>query len=111
MAKKLYVGNLPWSMSTEDLSALFSKYGEVSSAEVKIFPDTKRSRGFGFVEFVEDSAADAAIAGLDGNEEASGRKLIVNEARPREERPAGGAGGFRRGFGGPRGGDDFNMAA
>jgi len=85
MIKSLYVGNLPWSTSQEDLTQLFSPYGEVISARIATDRETGRSRGFGFVEMPTE-AADAAIAALSGATYGD-RPLTVNEAKPREERP------------------------
>jgi len=85
MAKKLYVGNLPYSTTSESLKAGFEKAGSVIKAEVLTDKMTGRSRGFGFVE-MEDADADNAIATFDGKE-FEGRAIKVNEARPREERP------------------------
>lgn len=101
MAVKLYVGNLPYSTTDADLSALFADYGTVVSASVITDRDTGRSKGFGFVEIEEDDKAKAAIEALNGKEN-GGRNLVVNEARPREERPrrdnnrAAGGGSFRQ---------------
>jgi len=95
MAKRLYVGNLKYSVESEHLQELFERYGRVSSAQVLIDRETGRSRGFGFVEMTNDDEALAAIEALDG-QDYDGRRLTVNEARPRTP---GGAGG-----GGPRGG-------
>jgi len=81
---KLFVGNLPWSVSDQDLEQLFAQFGSVDSAKVVTDRDTGRSRGFGFVEMSDDSAR-AAIAGLNETEH-SGRKLTVNEARDRNRR-------------------------
>lgn len=78
--KKLYVGNLPYSVNDSKLSDMFAAYGDVASASVIIDRQTGRSKGFGFVE-LEDSAADKAIAEMDGKE-VDGRALKVNEARP-----------------------------
>ncbi|MCS7272428.1 MAG: RNA-binding protein, partial [Gemmataceae bacterium] len=89
MATNIYVGNLPWSTTTEDLYALFQQYGVVSRAQVIMDRETGRSRGFGFVEMPNEEEAQAAIAAL--NESLyNGRPLTVNVARPRE------AGGNRR---------------
>lgn len=85
MAKKLYVGNLPFRTNDADLQSLFERYGAVISARVITDRDTGRSRGFGFVEMNEDSAADEAMRALDGND-FDGRPLRVNEARERERR-------------------------
>jgi len=106
MTKTVYVGNLPWAVTNEDLEQAVGQYAQVISARVATDRETGRSRGFGFVE-VPDEQADAVISGLNGSEWA-GRALTVNEAKPREERPAGGGfgGGGNRGggFGGGRGG-------
>jgi RNA recognition motif-containing protein len=101
MAKKLYVGNLSYSVRSEDLNQLFAQYGTVISAEVLQDKFTGRSKGFGFVEMEDDAQADAAIQALNDTDY-EGRKMVVNVARPREERPQGGmgGGGFR-----PRGND------
>lgn len=92
MTKTLYVGNLPWSATNEDLSSAAGQHAEVISARVATDRETGRSRGFGFIE-VPDEQAQAVIDGLNGADWA-GRALTVNEAKPREERPAGGRGGF-----------------
>jgi RNA recognition motif-containing protein len=96
MGKKLYVGNLSYSMTNEGLQSLFSAHGTVDSAQVIMDRETGRSKGFGFVEMGNAQEADAAIAALDGQEN-GGRNLKVNEAKPREERGGGGGGG---GYGG-----------
>jgi RNA recognition motif-containing protein len=98
MAKRLYVGNLSYSVTSEILQELFEQYGQVRSAQVLSDRETGRSRGFGFVEMDDDAAADAAIENLDGRDH-DGRRLTVNEARPRT--PGGGGGG---GYGGGGGG-------
>ena len=100
MGKKLYVGNLAYRVNSSDLEQLFSQFGTVESAEVITDRDTGRSKGFGFVEMGGDSEAQAAIDNLH-DQEVDGRRLTVNEARPREPRPGGGGGG---GGGGWRGG-------
>jgi RNA recognition motif-containing protein len=100
-AKRIYVGNLPWSYSSSDLEALFKPYGDVAAAEVVMDRDTGRSRGFGFVQMVNDADMDSAINALNGSN-CNGRPLVVNEARERTERPSGGGGGG--GYGGGRGG-------
>lgn len=82
MAKTLYVGNLPWTTTPEDLSTFFSEYGEVISSRIIKEKETNRSRGFGFVE-VADEVAETIIAQLDGKE-FNGRPLTVNEAKPRQ---------------------------
>lgn len=83
--KKIYVGNLSFQLSDHDLEALFTEFGQVNSAAVVLDRDTGRSRGFGFVEMEDDSAAQAAIQALNGKE-CDGRTLNVNEARPRQPR-------------------------
>jgi RNA recognition motif-containing protein len=94
MAKKLFVGNLPWSATNDDLQQAFSQHGAVTSATILTDKMTGRSRGFGFVEMENDAEAEAAIAALNGTD-MGGRKIIVNEARPMTERPprSGGFGG------------------
>ena len=109
MSVRLYVGNLPFSATEQDLEELFSQSGQVDSANVVTDRDTGRSRGFGFVEMETQEAADAAIQALNGYE-LSGRALTVNEARPKENRsPRGGfgGGGGRGGFGGGGGRGGF----
>ena len=86
MAKKLYVGNLPYSTTGDDLRNMFAAAGEVSSATVIIDKMSGRSKGFGFVEFSDDSAAQKAIDMFNGKD-MGGRPLTVNEARPMTERP------------------------
>ncbi len=99
----IYVGNLSWSMTDDDLSNLFSQYGTVTSAKILKEKNTGRSKGFGFVEMEDDEAAKTAIATLNESE-VQGRKLIVNESQPKEE----GSGGYKKsgggGYGGNRGG-------
>lgn len=97
MAKKLYVGNLPWSTTNDDLQQLFAQHGTVNSASVLIDKMTGRSRGFGFVEMENDTEAENAINTLNG-QEWNGRKLVVNEARPMEARPPRQGGGFKRNY-------------
>ena len=96
MAKKLYVGNLPYGITSSDLERVFQAHGTVESAQVITDRDTGRSKGFGFVEMRESQEADAAVQALNG-QDFNGRALTVNEARPREDR-----GGSRREFGGER---------
>jgi RNA recognition motif-containing protein len=98
---KLYVGNLSFNVTSQSLEELFSQYGKVTSAQVVQDRDTGRSRGFGFVEMVDGNAAREAIQALNEKEH-DGRRLVVNEARPREER--GGGGGYGGGRGGGGGG-------
>lgn len=103
MSKNIYVGNLPYDTTGDDLVELFQQYGTVTSGQVIIDKFSGRSRGFGFVEMSNDQEADAAIAGLNGQPFA-GRPLTVNEARPRDERGGGGGGGGYGGGGGGRSG-------
>lgn len=121
----IYVGNLSWSMTDDDLMNLFSEHGTVSSAKILKDKMNGRSKGFGFVEMEDNEAAKAAIAALNETE-VQGRKLIVNESQPRAEgdRPkrsyGGGGGGYKKGGyggggnrggyggGGNRGGGDYN---
>lgn len=85
MAKNIYVGNLPWAVSDDDLHQLFAEHGKVLTAQVIRDRHTKRSRGFGFVEMEDDAEAQKAIDALNGSD-CDGRPLTVNEAREREER-------------------------
>jgi RNA recognition motif-containing protein len=96
MAKKLFVGGIPWATTSDDLKELFSQYGAVSTATVITDKMTGRSRGFAFVEFDNEAEADTATEALN-NKEYNGRTLVVKEARPLEDRP-------KRNFGGDRGG-------
>ena len=98
MAKRLFIGGLPYTTTSEELKELFSKIGEVTAADVITDKFTNQGKGFGFVEFADDANADKAIKELNGTE-LGGRKIVVNEARPREERSSGG-GGYDRGGGG-----------
>ncbi|MFT3910363.1 MAG: RNA-binding protein [Ferruginibacter sp.] len=100
----IYVGNLSWTMTDEDLSNLFTQYGAVTSGKILKDKMNGRSKGFGFVEMEDDEAARTAIANLNETE-VMGRKLIVNESQPRQE----GEGGYKKrsgggGYGGGRGG-------
>jgi RNA recognition motif-containing protein len=101
----IYVGNLSWSMTDDDLSNLFSQYGTVSSAKILKEKNTGRSKGFGFVEMEDEDAAKTAIATLNESE-VQGRKLIVNESQPRPE-----GSGYKKsgggGYGGGRGGGGY----
>ncbi|MEO8122911.1 MAG: RNA-binding protein [Burkholderiales bacterium] len=104
MGNKLYVGNLAYAVRDEELQQAFGQYGSVTSAKVMMDRETGRSKGFGFVEMGTDAEAQAAISGLNG-QALEGRAIVVNEARPREERPGGfGGGGGRSGGGGGYGG-------
>ena len=113
MGKKLYVGNLAYSVGDQELEQMFASHGQVQSAQVIMDRDTGRSKGFGFVEMGSDQEAQAAISAMNGKE-VEGRSLTVNEARPKTEgggrggfgggggRGGGGGGGGRGGFGGRR---------
>ncbi len=103
MSMKLYVGNLSFQTSSEDLQQLFAQAGTVESASVVEDRDTGRSRGFGFVEMASKEEGEKAIQQFNGSD-LNGRNLTVNEARPREDRGNRGGGGGRGGFGGNRGG-------
>jgi hypothetical protein len=102
MTMKLYVGNLPYSFSDQDLENLFVDCGQVTSAKVVMDRETGRSRGFGFVE-MDDADGREAIEKMHG-QDCQGRALVVNEARPREDRPRSGGGGYGGGGGGGYGG-------
>ena len=113
MGKKLYVGNLPYSVRDGDLEQAFGQFGSVTSAKVMMERDTGRSKGFGFVEMGSDEEAQSAINGMNG-QPLGGRSVVVNEARPMEERPPrsggggfGGGGGRREGGGGGYGGGGY----
>lgn len=104
----IYVGNLSWSMTDEDLNGLFAPYGEVTSAKILREKHTGRSKGFGFVEMADDESARSAIEGLNESD-VQGRKIIVNESQPRpqgeyKKSGGGGYGGGNRGGGGYGGG-------
>ena len=112
MGNKLYVGNLPYSVRDEDLNQAFGAFGGVTSAKVMMERDTGRSKGFGFVEMASDAEAQAGINGMNG-QQLGGRAIVVNEARPMEDRPprtggfgggAGRSGGGGGGYGGGAGG-------
>lgn len=105
--KNVYVGNLPHSTSESELRDLFQTYGEIERVSMVTDRDTGRSRGFAFVEMTSNEAAEQAIAALNGSA-LGGRTLIVNEAKPKTDRPRGGGGGGQRfgGGGGGRGRDD-----
>jgi RNA recognition motif-containing protein len=104
MSNKLYVGNLSFRVTSEDLQEHFGAAGAVESANVVYDRETGRSRGFGFVEMASDDEANAAIAQFNG-QEYDGRNMVVNEARPREDR--GNGGGYRAGRGGGGGGGGY----
>jgi cold-inducible RNA-binding protein len=104
----IYVGNLAWGCTNDDLMQLFSQHGTVARAQVILDRETGRSRGFGFVEMPNEAEAKVAVEALN-NFNFQGRPLTVNEARPREPRPGGGGGGYGgggggRGYGGGGGG-------
>lgn len=103
MSKKLYCGNLSYSVGTPQLEEMFAAYGSVVSAQVIMDRDTGRSKGFGFIEMSSQQEANAAIAGLNGKDN-DGRSLQVNEAKPREDRGRSYGGGGGGGGGGDRGG-------
>ncbi len=107
MESKLYVGNLSYNVSEDDLRELFSQAGEIKEVTLIMDRDTRRPKGFGFVEFNSQADAEKAIQ-MFNEHELDGRRLTVNMARPREERGGGGGGGFRgggfRSGGGSRGG-------
>ena len=103
MGNKLYVGNLAYSVRDDSLLQAFSQFGTVTSAKVMMDRETGRSKGFGFVEMGTDAEAQAAINGTNG-QPVDGRAIVVNEARPREERPGGFGGGGSGGGGGYGGG-------
>ena len=98
MGKKLYVGNLSYSVSDSELESMFAQFGQVDSARVISDRDSGRSKGFGFVEMANDNEAEAAIEALNGKD-SNGRALTVNEAKPLE--PRGDRGGFGGGGGRP----------
>lgn len=102
MEKKLYVGNLSYQVTEQDLRDLFSQAGELQDVMLIVDRDTHRSKGFGFVEFVTEADAQKAVE-MFHDQEVQGRRLTVNIARPREER-GGGGGGYRGGGGGYGGG-------
>ncbi len=99
--KNIYVGNLPFATTQDELEALFAPFGEIQSARIVMDRETGRSRGFAFVQMTNDADADQAIEALNETD-FNGKNLRINEARPREERPrsGGGFGGSRGGMGG-----------
>jgi RNA recognition motif-containing protein len=103
MSKKLFVGNLSFQATEEEISSAFSRFGTVASVRIITDRATGRSKGFGFVEMASDEEASAAVGGMNG-QSLGGRPLTVSEARPQEDRPRGGGGGFGGGGGGGRGG-------
>ena len=103
MPTNLYVGNLPWQSTQDDLYQLFGQYGQVTKTQIITDRETGRSRGFAFVEMATEAEAQAAIAALHDSPY-NGRPLTVNIAKPREARPAGGGGGGYGGGGGASGG-------
>jgi RNA recognition motif-containing protein len=106
MGNKLYVGNLAYSVRDESLQQAFGQFGSVTSAKVMMDRETGRSKGFGFVEMSSPAEAQAAMNAMNG-QPLEGRAIVVNEARPREERPGGfggGGGGGGRSYGGGGGG-------
>jgi RNA recognition motif-containing protein len=108
VGNKLYVGNLAYSVRDDSLMQAFAPFGTVTSAKVMMDRETGRSKGFGFVEMGSDAEAQAAINGMNG-QAIDGRVVVVNEARPREDRPGGygGGGGSRGGYGGGGGGGGY----
>lgn len=102
MGRRLYVGNLAFNTTDAELQELFSAHGTVSSAQIIADRDTGRSKGFGFVEMADEAAAQAAIDALNGTQH-NGRKITVNEAKPKEAK-TGGRGGYGGGKGGYGGG-------
>ncbi len=101
---RIYVGNMPFSADEAQLTNMFRTYGTVDSANIVTDRDTGRAKGFGFVEMGDQGEANAAIEALNGSD-CGGRKIVVNEARPREERPARSNGGGNRRFNGGGGGN------
>jgi cold-inducible RNA-binding protein len=97
----IYAGNLPYSLSEQDLQALFAEHGDVEKATILMDRETGRSRGFGFVVMPDENQALDAISALNGHE-INGRALRINEAKPKDDRPAGG--GYERSGGGRSGG-------
>ena len=97
MAMKLYVGGLAYSVTEQELEALFSEHGKVTSSAVIKDRDSGQSKGFGFIEMSDDNEAKAAMAALNGKD-FNGRSITVNEARPQEDRSSRGSGGFRRSY-------------
>ena len=103
MSNKLFVGNLSFNVTENDLNDAFAAFGTVTETNLMMDRTTGRPRGFGFVTMASPAEAEKAIEAMNGKE-LDGRALTVNVARPREDRPAGGGGGRRREFGGSSGG-------
>lgn len=103
MGKRLYVGSLPFDVTENQLNDMFTACGQVESTKLITDKFTGQSKGFGFVEMSSDAEAQAAIAKMH-NSTVGTRQIVVNEARPKEDRPGGGFGGRGRGFGGQGGG-------
>lgn len=103
--KNIYVGNLSFDASEDQVRSLFEAYGAVDKVNIVTDRDTGQPRGFAFVEMVDDDAANKAIEALNGTN-LGGRNLNINEARPKTDRPRGGGGGGRGGYGGGGGGRD-----
>ncbi|HTN05413.1 RNA-binding protein [Agriterribacter sp.] len=103
----LYVGNLSWTMTEDDLRNLFEQYGTVSSIKIVKDRETGRSKGFGFVEMENDTEAQNALSSL-YDKEILGRKIVINEAQERPAKPGGGGGFKKRSFGGGGGGGGYN---
>ncbi len=99
---KLFVGGLQYSKTNQDLQAMFEAFGQVQSAQVVMDKFTNQSKGFGFVEMINDDEAQAAIKALDGSDQ-EGRRIGVSVARPREDRPSNGGGGYSNNRGGSGG--------
>jgi RNA recognition motif-containing protein len=95
----IYVANIPFKATEDELRGLFEEFGEVNSAKIILDKITQRSRGFGFIEMKDDSAARQAVNDLNGAD-FMGKNLVVNEARPKTDAPRGGGGGYRGGNGG-----------
>ena len=94
MGTRIYVGKLAYEATEDQLQKLFGQHGAVTSVSIITDRETGRSKGFAFVEMEKDEEAQAAIKALDGTE-ISGRNIMVNVARPKEDRPSGGGGGYR----------------
>ncbi len=101
MGKKLFVGSLAWATDSAGLRAAFEKFGEIEEAQVVNDRETGRSRGFGFVTFVDEGSSQQAVAEMNGKD-LDGRPIVVNEARDQSPRGGGGGGGYRGGGGGGR---------